>query len=122
MSGNVFGKLVEEAKAAEEEAARKAAEAAQQVSSGAEAAAAAGAQAAPETAAGGSAPAQGVKKPAAKPVAAKKAQRTYTVKSGDTLSAIGAKYGVSWQKIAQVNKIKNPDLIYPGQKFIIPED
>jgi len=29
---------------------------------------------------------------------------------------------VSWQKIAKVNKVKNPDLIYPGDVFVIPED
>ena len=58
--------------------------------------------------------------PAAKKAAAP-AQRTYTVKKGDTLSEIGAKYGVSYQKIAKANNIKNPDLIFPGQKFIIPD-
>ena len=61
------------------------------------------------------------KEGAAKPTAPKKdAARTYTVKSGDTLSAIGAKFGVSWQEIAKVNNIDNPDLIYPGQTFKIP--
>ena len=30
--------------------------------------------------------------------------KTYTVKSGDTLSGIGSKYGVSWQKIYNANK------------------
>ena len=48
-------------------------------------------------------------------------QRTYTVKSGDTLSAIGAHFGVSWQKIAQINHVENPDLIFPGQTFVIPD-
>lgn len=45
---------------------------------------------------------------------------TYTVKAGDTLSAIGKRYGVSWKDIASLNKIKNPNLIYPGQVFKIP--
>lgn len=58
-------------------------------------------------------------KPAPKPAEHKK--RTYTVKSGDTLSAIGAHFGVSWQEIAKVNRIPNPDLIYPGQVFVIPD-
>lgn len=67
------------------------------------------------------------KAPAEKPKAAKKAEededyRTYTVKSGDTLSEIGARFGVSYQKIAKLNNIENPDLIYPGQKFKIPND
>ena len=57
-----------------------------------------------------------------KAAAAKKAAeyQTYTVKSGDTLSAIGQRYGVSYQSIAKLNGIKNPDLIFPGQVFKIP--
>ncbi|MCC6830919.1 MAG: LysM peptidoglycan-binding domain-containing protein [Thermoleophilia bacterium] len=57
----------------------------------------------------------------AKPKPAQHQKRTYTVKSGDTLSAIGARFGVSWQEIARVNRIPNPDLIYPGQTFVIPD-
>ena len=45
---------------------------------------------------------------------------TYTVQSGDTLSGIAAKYGVSYQDIASANNIANPNLIYPGQTFTIP--
>lgn len=41
--------------------------------------------------------------------------KTYTVQSGDTLSGIAAKYGTSYQRLAQINGISNPDLIYPGQ-------
>ncbi len=44
---------------------------------------------------------------------------TYTVKSGDTLSAIANKYGTTVSKIAKDNNISNPDLIYPGQKLKI---
>ena len=44
------------------------------------------------------------------------------VKKGDTLSEIGQRFGVDYHKIARVNKIQNPDLIYPGQEFIIPDD
>ena len=44
----------------------------------------------------------------------------YTVRSGDTLSAIGARFGVSYQAIAQANGIANPNLIYPGQRLTIP--
>lgn len=43
--------------------------------------------------------------------------RTYTVKSGDTLSGIGAKLGVSWKDIASENGIPAPYTIYPGQKL-----
>lgn len=40
---------------------------------------------------------------------------TYTVKSGDTLSGIAAKYNTTYQKLAQINGISNPNVIYPGQ-------
>ena len=46
-------------------------------------------------------------------------QTTYTVKSGDTLSAIAAKYGTTYQKIAADNGIANPNLIFPGQVLVI---
>ena len=39
----------------------------------------------------------------------------YTVKRGDTLSAIASKYGTTVQEIAQINEIQNVNLIYPGQ-------
>lgn len=44
----------------------------------------------------------------------------YTVVSGDTLSGIGAKFGVDYQSIANANGISNPDLIYVGQVLTIP--
>lgn len=40
---------------------------------------------------------------------------TYTVRSGDTLSGIAAKHGTSWQTLARINGISNPNRIYPGQ-------
>lgn len=47
----------------------------------------------------------------------------YTVKSGDTLSGIAAKYGegATWQRIAMFNSILSPYPIYPGQKIRIPK-
>lgn len=42
-------------------------------------------------------------------------KRTYTVKSGDTLSDIGQKLGVNWKDIANKNGISSPYTIYPGQ-------
>ena len=50
-------------------------------------------------------------------------KKTYTVKKGDTLSAIGKKYGMSWQKIYNANKSViggNPNLIKTGQVLTIP--
>lgn len=46
--------------------------------------------------------------------------RTYTVEKGDTLSEIGQRFGVKWRDIAALNNIENPDRIYPGQVFKIP--
>ena len=43
------------------------------------------------------------------------AAKTYTVKGGDTLSGIAAKYNTSYQKLAQLNGISTPNLIHPGQ-------
>ena len=53
------------------------------------------------------------------------AQRTYTVKKGDCLWNIAKKFygnGSAYTKIydENTNKIANPNLIYPGQVFVIP--
>lgn len=40
---------------------------------------------------------------------------SYTVKAGDTLSAIAAKYGTTYQTLASANSISNPNDIYVGQ-------
>lgn len=39
----------------------------------------------------------------------------YIVKSGDTLSGIASKYGTTYQELARINNIANPNVIYPGQ-------
>jgi nucleoid-associated protein YgaU len=53
------------------------------------------------------------------------AVRNYTVKAGDSLSRIAKEfYGNAndWQKIYQANKgrIKDPNIIHPGQTLVIP--
>lgn len=48
-------------------------------------------------------------------------ETVYTVKKGDTLSGIAAKYGTTYQKLAKYNDIKNPNLIHVGQKIKIPK-
>ena len=47
---------------------------------------------------------------------------TYTVVSGDNLTKIGQKYGVSWQQIYEANRdiLSDPDKIQPGQELKIP--
>lgn len=47
--------------------------------------------------------------------ATKPAARTYTVRAGDTLSGIAAKFGTTYQALAAKNNIANPNLIHPGQ-------
>ncbi|WP_226003402.1 5'-nucleotidase C-terminal domain-containing protein [Paenibacillus sp. BJ-4] len=83
---------------------------------------------------------QAVSTPAAKPAPAKPApaktqpakpqqasasaqaanSHVYVVKSGDTLYDISRKHGTTWQQLGQLNKLKNPHRIYPGQKLNIP--
>ena len=74
---------------------------------------------------------KGVEKPVEKKPAPQETQRPvverkeYTIREGDTLSKIARnEYGNAneWRKIYEANKdvIKNPDLIYPGQKIVIP--
>ena len=55
-------------------------------------------------------------------IAARTAGSTvYTVKDGDTLSGIAAMYGVSLDALIVANpQIKNPNLIYAGDKVTIP--
>lgn len=44
--------------------------------------------------------------------------KTYTVKSGDTLSGIGLKYGLSLEKLKKMNRLTS-DHIYVGQKLTV---
>ena len=59
-----------------------------------------------------------------KPKAAAPSRGTYTVRSGDTMSRIAARLGVrgGWKRLAAANTatVRNPNLIYPGQKLRIP--
>ena len=48
------------------------------------------------------------------------AEEVYTVVKGDTLSGIAAKYGTTWQVLAEYNNIENPHIIWVGQKIKIP--
>lgn len=46
--------------------------------------------------------------------------RYYTVVSGDTLTAIAARFGTTVAAIVRANNISNPNLIYVGQRLVIP--
>lgn len=45
----------------------------------------------------------------------------YIVQAGDSLSKIAAKYNTTYQKLAEYNNIKNPNIINVGQKIKIPQ-
>lgn len=66
-----------------------------------------------------------VKKESTTPKVNPKSNGAHVVRPGDTLWAIAKKYygnGAQYTKIYNANrdKIKNPNLIYPGQKLVIP--
>ena len=46
--------------------------------------------------------------------------KTYTISSGDTLSKIAKRFGTTYQEIARINGISNPDIINVGQVIKIP--
>ena len=59
--------------------------------------------------------------PVPAPEAQENAQNTgtYIVQSGDTLSGIAERYGTTYQHLAAINGIADPDLIYPGDVIVI---
>lgn len=74
-------------------------------------------------------------KPPAPGKPTKKPPKTYTVKHGDTLSAIAKRYGTTWQSLWTYNttpgnrpadtiktlKERGPSLLYAGEKILIPQ-
>lgn len=61
--------------------------------------------------------------PAREATSGASAQQSYTVRKGDTLWGIAARYygkGNEYQRLASANHIKNANLIYPGQVLTIP--
>lgn len=65
----------------------------------------------------GSAPA-----PSPTPIPPSSAYVTYVVQPGDTLSGIAQRFGTTYQTLASLNGISDPDLIYAGQTIKIPEN
>jgi LysM repeat protein len=43
----------------------------------------------------------------------------YTVRAGDTLKNIAARFGTTWQALAALNNLANPNIIYAGQVLLI---
>ncbi len=43
-----------------------------------------------------------------------------TVRGGDTLSKVAKRHGTTSETLIKLNKLKNPSLIRPGQKLILP--
>lgn len=44
----------------------------------------------------------------------------YTIKRGDCLSVLAKRYHTTVATLCQINKIPNADLIYDGDKLLIP--
>jgi LysM repeat protein len=47
---------------------------------------------------------------------------TYTVESGDTLSAVAQEHNVSLEALISANDLADPDVLQVGQVLVIPED
>lgn len=62
----------------------------------------------------------GAATPAAPTPAATATSRSYTIKSGDTLSGIAARHGVRLADVLSANRLKVTSIIYPGNKLVIP--
>ncbi len=45
---------------------------------------------------------------------------THVVQRGEYVKLIAARYGVRWRDIVAANGLRNPNLIYPGQRLRIP--
>jgi len=58
-------------------------------------------------------------KPAPAPAATTTSRTVYTVKAGDTVAKIAARYGVTIADIVSANKLANANLIYVGQHLVI---
>jgi LysM repeat protein len=69
---------------------------------------------APQPAAAAAAPAPAAPAPAAAPGG------SYTIKAGDTLSAIASRHGVKLSDILAANQLSMTTVIYPGNKLVIP--
>ena len=60
--------------------------------------------------------------PTAAPTAEVSGPRIHVVQPGENLFRIALYYGMTWKALAAANGIVNPDLIYAGQRLIIPAE
>ena len=44
----------------------------------------------------------------------------YVIQKGDCLSVLAQRYGTTVATLCELNNIKNPDLIYAGNKLLVP--
>jgi len=58
--------------------------------------------------------------PTSPPPAPSSPTTTYTVKSGDTISGIASRFGVSTQAVLDANGLNSSSIIYPGGSLVIP--
>ncbi|NMA95606.1 MAG: LysM peptidoglycan-binding domain-containing protein [Clostridiales bacterium] len=65
-------------------------------------------------------PGQEILIPKATPPEPPAGTKIYTVKKGDTLFSIAQTFNVTVDDIVKLNNLTNPELIYPGQKLLIP--
>ena len=61
-----------------------------------------------------------VKRYAALPASEKPTLHRYRVRRGDSISTIARTFGVNTSLVAQVNNLRNPNLIHPGRTLFIP--
>jgi soluble lytic murein transglycosylase-like protein len=66
------------------------------------------------------APSPAAAPPAALASTSSPAGGTYTVKAGDTMSAIASRHGVKLSELLSANKLNAGSIIYPGNKLTIP--
>lgn len=55
------------------------------------------------------------------PVFAEQPPVPYVVKAGDSVWKIAQKFQIGMPEIIGQNRLRNPDLIYPGQRLLIPQ-
>lgn len=58
--------------------------------------------------------------PAPAPAPRHIATQTYTAAAGDTLTSIAGRFHSTWQQLAAMNHLANPDVLAVGQKLTVP--